>query len=237
MQSVVLITGGARGLGKEVARRLTASGHHVVIGARDAEQAVVAAEEVGAAALPVALDVADDTSVRAAADALVATPGQLDVLVNNAAAMPDFAETVTSANLDAVRRALEINFFGAWRLTQAVLPLLRRSLAPRIVNVSSGAGSHGDTTYGLTSRGGTTAGYAISKAALNALTSTLAAELAGSGILVNAVCPGFTATFPGAEQMGARPAAESAVGVVWAATLPGGGPSGGFFRDAQPLPW
>ncbi len=237
VQSVVLVTGAARGLGKEVARRLTASGHHVVIGARDAGQAVVAAEEVGAAALPVALDVADDTSVRAAADVLVAAPGRLDVLVNNAAAFPDFAETVTSANLDAVRRVLETNFLGAWRLTQAVLPLLRRSPAPRIVNVSSGAGSHGDTTYGLTSRGGTTASYAISKAALNALTSTLAAELAGSGILVNAVCPGFTATFPGAEQMGARPPAESAVGVVWAATLPDGGPSGGLFRDAQPLPW
>jgi NAD(P)-dependent dehydrogenase (short-subunit alcohol dehydrogenase family) len=189
MQSVVLVSGGARGLGKEVARRLAASGHHVVIGARDAGQAAVAAEEVGAAALPVALDVADDTSVRASADALVATPGRLDVLVNNAAAFPDFAGTVTSANLDAVRRVLETNLIGRLAAHPSRAPVAAPQPGAPDVNVSSGAGSHGDTTYGLTSRHGTTASYAISKAALNALTSILAAELAGSGILVNAVCP------------------------------------------------
>jgi NAD(P)-dependent dehydrogenase (short-subunit alcohol dehydrogenase family) len=132
---------------------------------------------------------------------------------------------------------METNLFGAWRLSQALLPLLRRSPSPRIVNVSSGAGSHDDAAFGLRARGGAAATYGISKAALNALTATLAAELVETTVLVNAVCPGLTATWPGAEEMGARPVAESAPGVVWAATLPDDGPRGGFFRDAAPLPW
>lgn len=115
--------------------------------------------------------------------------------------------------------------------------MLQRSPAPRIVNVSSGAGSHQDEMFGLRQRQGAAASYGISKAALNALTSTLAAEFAGSPLLVNAVCPGLTATWPGAEKMGARPVSESARGVVWAATLPVDGPSGGFFRDGESLGW
>jgi NAD(P)-dependent dehydrogenase (short-subunit alcohol dehydrogenase family) len=117
------------------------------------------------------------------------------------------------------------------------LPLIRESAHGRIVNVSSGAGSHGDALFGLTTGDGAVASYGISKAALNALTTTLAAELDGSGILVNAVCPGLTATAPGMEAMGARPVSEGAASVVWAATLPDDGPNGGFFRDGQPLPW
>ena len=132
---------------------------------------------------------------------------------------------------------LETNLFGSWRLTHALLPLLRRSPSPRIVNVSSGGGSHDDPAFGLRARGGAASSYGISKAALNALTSTLATELAGAPILVNAVCPGLTATWPGAEGMGARGVEESAVGVVWAATLPDCGPTGRFFRDQRPLPW
>jgi NAD(P)-dependent dehydrogenase (short-subunit alcohol dehydrogenase family) len=105
------------------------------------------------------------------------------------------------------------------------------------VNVSSGAGSHRDDQFGLAKRGGTAASYGISKAALNALTSTLAAELADTPILVNAVCPGLTATWPGAEAMGARPVAEGAASVLWAATLPDDGPTGELRRDGRLLPW
>lgn len=236
---VALVTGAAHGLGLEVARQLAAAGRHVIISARNPDDAAEAARSAGpdVSALPVGLDVADPAGVRAAADALTAAPGRLDVLVNNAAAYVDWTETATGANLDAAHRVMETNLFGAWRLTQALLPLLRGSAAPRVVNVSSGAGSHGDSAFGLRARGGAAASYGISKAALNALTATLATELAGTGVLVNAVCPGLTATWPGAESMGARPAADSAPGVVWAATLPDDGPTGGFFRDTRPLPW
>jgi NAD(P)-dependent dehydrogenase (short-subunit alcohol dehydrogenase family) len=159
------------------------------------------------------------------------------VLVNNAAAFVDWTETTTGADLDEARRILDTNLLGAWRVTIALLPLLRRSPHPRVVNVSSGAGSHGDEQFGLTRRGGAAATYGISKAALNALTSSLAAELADTPILVNSACPGLTATWPGAEQMGARPVAEGAASIVWAATLDDDGPRGGFFRDGRPLPW
>lgn len=235
---VVLITGAAHGLGRELARQLAAD-HQVVISARDRQQAEATADELGGGvtALPVDLDIADPAAVGAAAATIGSTPGHLDVLINNAAGYVDWSETASGADLDASRRVLEVNLYGTWRLTQALLPLLRRSPAPRIVNVSSGAGSHGDPMFGLTARGGAAASYGISKAALNALTSTLAAELADTDILVNAVCPGLTATYPGAEAMGARPVDQSAAGVAWAATLPGDGPRGGFFRDREPLPW
>jgi NAD(P)-dependent dehydrogenase (short-subunit alcohol dehydrogenase family) len=231
--SVVLVTGAARGLGREVGRQLAAAGHDVILGARRPDAAEQAAAEVGARALPSGLDITDPASVTAAAGELT----ELDVLVNNAAAYVDWTETVSAADLQAARQVMETNLYGPWRLTQALLPVLRRSAAARIVNVSSGAGSHADPAFGLSARGGAAASYGISKAALNALTSTLATELAGTGILVNAVCPGLTATWEGAYAMGARPVEQSATGVVWAATLPDGGPTGGFFRDGAPLAW
>ena len=235
---VALVTGAAHGLGREVARQLAERGHAVLVSARDPAAAAQTAEELGASvtALP-ALDLTDPDSVGRVVDAIGADPGRLDVLVNNAAAFVDWSETGSGADLDAARVVLDTNLFGTWRLTQALLPLLRRSPEPRIVNVSSGAGSHGDPAFGLTARGGAAASYGISKAALNALTATLATELADTGVLVNSVCPGLTATYPGAEAMGARPVEESATGVVWAATLPADGPNGGFFRDTEPLPW
>jgi NAD(P)-dependent dehydrogenase (short-subunit alcohol dehydrogenase family) len=175
--------------------------------------------------------------VREAAATLERNPGRLDVLINNAAAYVDWTETAASADLAAAQKVLEVNLLGPWRLTNALLPLLRQSPHPRIVNVSSGAGCHGDDQFGLTRRGGAAASYGISKAALNALTSTLAAELADTPVLVNAVCPGLTATWPGAEAMGARPVAEGAASVLWAAMLADDGPSGELRRDGQPLPW
>ena len=236
---VVLITGAGRGIGREVARQLAEQGAEVHVTARDPAAAHAAAEAAGGGvrALAAGLDVTDAAQVAAAAAEVDRTAGRLDVLVNNAAAYVDWGETASGADLDAAAAVFATNVLGPWRAIQAFLPLLRRSEHPRIVNVSSGAGSHGDERFGLARRGGAAASYGISKAALNALTSTLAAELADTPVLVNAVCPGLTATWPGAEQMGARPVAEGAASVVWAATLPDDGPTGGLFRDGRPLAW
>jgi len=228
---VVLVTGSAKGIGREVARQLTERGETVIVSARDGARARQVADELGARA--VELDVTDDASVAAAAGAI----GELDVLVNNAAAFVDWSEMASAADLATAREVIDTNLLGTWRVTQAMLPLLRRSAHPRIVMVSSGGGSHADEQFGLTRRGGAAATYGISKAALNALTATLAAELASTPVLVNAVCPGLTATWPGAEEMGARPVADGAASVLWAATLPDDGPRGGFFRDGEPLGW
>ncbi len=171
-----------------------------------------------------ALDVTSSDSIRTVLADL--EEGGLDVVVNNAAAYVDWSETGLSADLDAAQSVMDINLYGPWRVAQAAVPLLRSSSRPRLVNVASGGGSHGDDTFGLTRRGGQAASYGISKAALLALTSTLAAEVADTPILVNAGCPGLTATFDGAEQMGARPVQAGAQSVMWAVLLPDDGPSG-----------
>jgi NAD(P)-dependent dehydrogenase (short-subunit alcohol dehydrogenase family) len=153
--------------------------------------------------------------------------GRLDVLINNAAVEYDTDHRSITADLDRVSRALDTNLLGAWRVSQAFLALLRRSSHPRIVNVSSEAGAISEMT------GGTPA-YSVSKAALNALTRLMAADLRADRILVNAVCPGWTDTDMG---RGGRPVPEGAASVVWAAMLPDDGPTSGFFRDGHQLPW
>lgn len=238
---ICLITGAGRGLGLQVAVDLARRGATVLVAGR--EQAAVAKavrERRGDSrlvALNAPLDVSDDNQVAAAAQSVRAEYGRLDILVNNAAAYVDWTESATGADLDRSRTVMDVNLYGTWRMIQAFLPLLRASHHPRVVNVASGAGSHGDAKYGLTARGGAAASYGISKAAVLALTATLAAEWAGTPLVVNAVDPDLTATWPGAESMGARPPEASAGGAVWAATLPDDGPRGGFFRDGEPLAW
>jgi NAD(P)-dependent dehydrogenase (short-subunit alcohol dehydrogenase family) len=173
------------------------------------------------------MDVADDASVRTAAAWVTSELGRCDVLINNAAIDYDTDATATEADLERVHRTMETNLFGAWRTTLAFLPLLRKSRHPRIVNVSSQTGS-------LASMGAGTPGYQISKAALNGLTRTLAAELRSDGVLVNAVCPGWTNTDMG---RGGRPVRDGAASIMWAVRLPDDGPTGGFFRDGRSLPW
>ena len=205
-------------------RQLAQGGHRVLLGSRDPAKGTRAARQVGGEITPVQLDVADPESVRAAAAGL----DRLDVLVNNAAILYDTWQRGVDADLEQVREAFETNLLGAWCVTQACLPLLRRSSAARIVNVSSGAGALHDMGAG-------TPAYRTSKAALNALTRILAAELRGERILVNAVCPGWVATDMGGA--GGRPVQQGAAGIVWAATLPDDGPTGGFFRDQRPIDW
>jgi NAD(P)-dependent dehydrogenase (short-subunit alcohol dehydrogenase family) len=237
---VALVTGAGRGIGLEVCRQLAERGMTVVLTARDPEKAKAAAEQLVGEDLdviPKALDVSNDESVRGLAAELEQQFGTVNVLVNNAAAYADWSEMASSADLELAQGVLETNLFGAWRVSQVFLPLIGRSRHGRIVNVSSGAGSHGEPQFGLTTNRGSAASYGISKAALNALTAKLAAELEGTGVLVNAVDPGLTATAPGMEEIGARPVAEGAASVVWGAILPDSGPTGGFFRDGEPLPW
>lgn len=225
---VAVVTGGNRGIGVEVCRRLAERGHTVVLGSRDPAKGEAAAAGLAADGLDVRscpLDVADATAPGAAARRVRAELGRADVLVNNAAILYDSGAYAVTADLDTVHRAMEANLFGAWRTTQAFLPLLRESPHPRIVNVSSESGSLAHMSGGVPA-------YATSKAALNALTRLLAGEL--RGFLVNAVCPGWTDTDMG---QGGRPVSEGAASVVWAAVLPDDGPTGGFFRDGSPLPW
>jgi NAD(P)-dependent dehydrogenase (short-subunit alcohol dehydrogenase family) len=228
---VVLVTGANRGIGRELARQLALRGDAaVVLTARDLAKA-----ERAAAALPGQervlarrLNVTDPASIEQVAADLDRLYGRLDVLVNNAAIHYDTWQRASTADLQVVREALEVNLLGAWQTSLILLPLLRRSRHGRIVNVSSEAGS-------LASMDGGTPGYNVSKAALNALTRMLAGELRRDRILVNAVCPGWVATDMGGP--GGRPVAEGAASVLWAVDLPDGGPTGGFYRDGAPLRW
>jgi NAD(P)-dependent dehydrogenase (short-subunit alcohol dehydrogenase family) len=228
---VAVVTGANRGIGREVVRQLAESGYLVVLGARDAQRGRAAADDLGGEAAGIVarqLDVADDASVRAAADWVGDAFGRCDALVHNAAIEYDTDARATSADLDRVQRAMETNLYGAWRCALAFLPLLRRSPHPRLVNVSSGGGS-------ISSMGAGTPAYSVSKAALNALTRILAAELRGDGVLVNAVCPGWVETDMGGP--GGRPVADGAASVTWAVRLGDDGPTGGFFRDGRPVEW
>ena len=223
---VVVVTGANRGLGREVARQCAARGDTVVLGSRDLDAGRRAAREIGA--VPMALDVTDPAGLAAAAQEVERAVGRVDVLVNNAAVHYDTDQNAVDVDLAVVREAIETNVLGAWQATLAFLPLLRRSAHPRVVMVSSEGGS-------LTSMGGGTPAYSVSKAALNALTRVLAGDLRRDGVLVNAVCPGWTATDMGGP--GGRPVAEGARSVLWAVDLLDGGPTGTFTRDGQPLRW
>jgi NAD(P)-dependent dehydrogenase (short-subunit alcohol dehydrogenase family) len=227
-----VVTGANRGIGLEVARQLAARDFDVVPGSCDEENGERAAERLASGGHPVTprqLDVADPGSVERFVEWLTSETGELDVLVNNAAIHYDTWQHAARADLDVVREALETNLLGAWRMAEACLPVLRESEHARIVNVSSGAGSLADM-----SSGGAPA-YSASKAALNALTRMLAADLRRDDILVNAVCPGWVATDMGGP--GGRPVSDGAASVVWAAVLPDDGPTGGFFRDGRPIRW
>ncbi len=225
---VVVVTGANRGLGREVARQCAARGDTVVLGSRDPAAGRRAAAEIGADVLPVALDVTDPDGLAAAAGEVDRAVGRVDVLVNNAAVHYDTWQDAVDVDLAVVREALDTNLLGAWQATLAFLPLLRRSAHPRVVMVSSEGGS-------LASMGGGTPAYSVSKAALNALTRVLAGDLRRDRVLVNAVCPGWTATDMGGP--GGRPVGEGARSVLWAVDLPDGGPTGTFTRDGQPLRW
>lgn len=195
---IALVTGANKGIGLEVARQLAQAGVHVLIGARNEERGRAALENLGAQGLiaqSVRLDLEDHSSIAAAAAAIETEHGKLDILVNNAGIF-DFSDAPPSkASLDAVRRVMDTNFLGTLAVTQAMLPLLRKAPAGRIVNVSSSLGSltlNGDPTS--TYYSSQFIGYNASKAALNMLTIQLHEELRDTPIVVNSVSPGFVKT-------------------------------------------
>ncbi|GAB2983791.1 SDR family NAD(P)-dependent oxidoreductase [Amycolatopsis acidiphila] len=236
-----LITGAGRpaGLGFAVARQLGELDYHVILTARDVTRAEPLAEQLrqdGYAATALRLDLTDQASMREAAGHLTRTFGHLDVLINNASDMPDFRTlSALDADLDAVRSAMEVDVIGPWGLVQSVLPLLTAAPAARIVNVSSISALQVATGLDLGASLRAPA-YSMAKHMLNVLTTVLARALDDTPILVNAVDPGETATHPErGDDDNDRSAAESARGIVWAATLGADGPTGGLFRDGRPL--
>ncbi|WP_267242506.1 SDR family NAD(P)-dependent oxidoreductase [Streptomyces sp. PR69] len=220
-----LITGANRGIGLAVAAQLHAAGCRVVVAARDRETAEKAAAGIGEGARGVALDVTDP----GAAQRAVQQAGEVDILVNNAGIQLDWGERPSDVDLELVRRTLEVNLYGSWRMAQSAVPQMVRRGWGRVVNVSSGTGSF---AFGIAEM---CPAYSVSKVSLNALTVMLAKETAGTGVLVNAINPGLVRTRmrPDAEQT-PEAAAEH---IVRAATLPDDGPSGVFFRRDAVMDW
>ncbi len=236
----VLITGANKSIGYETARQLGQLGYRVWLGSRDSGRGKAAADRLlaeGHDVRALAIDVTHDESVRAAAAVIMKEDGKLDVLVNNAGISGGRPTAPSQQPVDGVKDVYETNVFGPIRVTQAFLPHLKAAVGANIVMVSSGLGSLGwlsepqNQFYGVN-----ILGYNSSKTALNAITVSLAKELATQGIKVNAADPGYTATdFNG--HSGYRTVEQAAAGIVWLATLDSSGPTGGFFFEHEQVPW
>ena len=236
---IALVTGANKGIGYEIAAGLGALGWSVGVGARDEERRQTAVEKLRAAgvdAFGVPLDVTDDASVAAAAALIDERAGRLDVLVNNAGITGGMPQEPTQVSPEQVRTVVETNVIGVMRVTNAMLPLLRRSASPRIVNMSSTVGSLARQTGSTDSTGPISAAYSPSKTLLNAVTVQYAKELRDTNILINLGCPGFVATDLNGFR-GFRTPEQGAAIAIHLATLPDDGPTGGFFDDAGVVPW
>ncbi|MFK0106275.1 SDR family oxidoreductase [Streptomyces sp. NPDC091217] len=235
----VLVTGANKGIGYEIAAGLGALGWSVGVGARDTERREAAVAKLradGADAFGVPLDVTDDASVTAAARLIEDRAGRLDVLVNNAGVTGSAPQMPTTVDVATVRTAVETNVIGVIRVTNAMLPLLRRSPSPRIVNVSSSVGSLTLQTTPGAETGPIAVAYSPSKTFLNAVTVQYAKELQDTNILINAACPGYCATDLNGFR-GHRTPEQGATVAIRLATLPDDGPTGGFFDEDGVVPW
>lgn len=226
LKRVALVTGGNRGIGLEVCRQLALQGYRVLMGARNLDQGKRSAALVEGDVTAVELDVTSEEQIKRLAQE-ISTP---HVLVNNAGIFLDDDRTpLAQASLETLRRTFEVNTLSAFRLCQAFVPGMVQAGYGRVVNVSSGMGQLSEMNGGYPA-------YRISKTALNAVTRIFADETQGSGVTVNSVCPGWVRTDmggPGAE----LPVEEGADTIVWLATHPEGGPSGGFFRQREAIDW
>jgi len=232
-KKIAIVTGGNRGIGREIARQLMKADMYVVIGCRSEPKCAMAVDDLQRESANIAgfqLDVNDTKSVRRFVEHVERAHGKPAILVNNAGVYPEKTEAKVEDTPTSVwRETFETNLFGAVRMCREVLPLMKKLRYGRIVNISSGLGQ-------LHQMGEGSPAYRVSKAALNALTKTLAAEVAGSGILVNSMSPGWVRTDMGGEEA-PRSVEEGAETAVWLALLPSNGPTGQFFRDRKPIPW
>lgn len=238
-QTIALVTGANKGIGYKIAAGLGALSWSVGVGARDQqrrEAAVQKLREAGVNAFGVPLDVTDEASVAAAVGLVEERAGRIDVLVNNAGVTGGMPQLPSTVDLTAVRTALETNVIGVIRVTNAMLPLLRRSPSPRIVNMSSSVGSLTLQTTPDAETGPISVAYCPSKTCLNAVTVQYAKELRDTNILINAACPGYTATDLNGFR-GLRTPEQGAAIAIHLATLPDDGPTGQFFDDAGVVPW
>ncbi|MCA3071483.1 MAG: SDR family oxidoreductase [Rhodocyclaceae bacterium] len=230
---IALVTGANRGLGFEIARQLARRGLKVLLASRTLAKGRAAAKLLAVEGLdvePVRLDVTDPDQIKTLARDLRTRLAGLDVLVNNAGVLLDpRGGRFLDSRQATYERTLATNVLGPLMLCQAVLPMMIERGYGRIVNLSSGLGQ-------LDEMGSGTPAYRISKTALNALTRIVASDTRGSGVLVNSVCPGWVRTEMGGAEA-PRTVAQGADTAVWLATLPGDGPSGGFFRDRKQIPW
>jgi NAD(P)-dependent dehydrogenase (short-subunit alcohol dehydrogenase family) len=237
---IALVTGANKGIGREISRQLSSKGVLVLMGARDRERGEKTVAELrgeGLAVEFIELDVTSQASVDEAAAELEKRYGQLDILVNNAGMRDDWCPG-SEVTVDLLKKTLETNVIGVFRVTKAMLPLLRKSKHGRIVNMSSGLGSltwNTDSHGPLPSRHKSLA-YSSSKAALNMMTIQLGNELKDAGIKVNSADPGFTATDMN-QHRGAKTVEQGAATPVRLALLPDDGPTAGVFGDHGPEPW
>ena len=228
---IALVTGGNRGIGYETCKELAHVGCHVILTSRNEEDGrrAVAKLDSGDKIVFRKLDITDTKEIEALRDWIVDTYGRLDILINNAGVYLDEGVSVFDVGEKTMRDSLEVNFYGAFHLCRAFVPVMRKNGYGRIVNVSSGYGA-------MSEMGGQVAAYRISKAALNALSLIIAHELRDSNIKVNAVCPSWVNTEMGGSMAPVSPE-TAAKDVVYFAMLEEGGPSGGFFRFRKPIPW
>ena len=230
---VAVVTGANRGIGFEICRQLASKGIHVVLTSRNEPKGRMAAEQLRDQSLDIEfcqLDVTDDLSIKRLGGFLEHKYGAADILINNAGIMSDpKGSSVLNVRPEIVRATMETNVYGPLLLCQMLIPAMRKKNYGRIVNISSGSGQ-------LSEMGGGMPAYRMSKTALNALTRILAAELKGTNVLVNSMCPGWVKTDMGGPNA-VRTVAEGADTAVWLATLPDGSASGGFYRYRKAIPW
>ena len=233
MKRIALVTGGNRGIGREICRQLALKNHTVLLASRDLSQGEDAATELrhetGGDIRAYQLDLTNEEEMRRLHDAIDQEFGRLDILINNAGIFPDRTERLLDQNLDVLRQTVDVNVYAPLRLIQVLLPLMRKNNWGRIINMSSAMGELSGITRGQPA-------YRLSKVNLNLITRILAAELESSGITVNAISPGWVRTDMGGASA-PRSVAEGADTAVWLATLPHEGPHGEFFHDRQPIPW